>query len=297
MRAATLPEPMQLEEYVRWQEERRAGQSWSDDEAFWMSQLGGSLPVTDFPPDRPRPAVEDLCRGPRRTANRPRDHRRLQALATEERCTLFTAILAGFECFLQRLNGGPEVALGVSIAGQTQFAGRDLVGHCINMLPMRRSVDGETSFREHLRTTQAAFLDAYDHQELLVRRHRQGAWRPARPEPHPVGLRHAQHGCPGRRPRLRRRHRHDWLGPRRFENFDVFVNLVSGGGDLVSECTFNLDLFDPATMQRRLEEFVHFCEAAAENPEAMVGDLPLLTAAERDLITAGPKPPCPTQRM
>ncbi len=41
--------------------------------------------------------------------------------------------------------------------------------------------------------------------------------------------------------------------PRHFENFDVFVNVIPHGDDLLIECTYNLDLFDTETIDRRLD--------------------------------------------
>ncbi len=146
-------------------------------------------------------------------------------------------------------------------------------------------MDGEASFREHLRTTQAAFLDAYDHQNYSygdIVKVLGGRRDPSRTPLVSVTL---NMDAPGGELDFDGVVATIGSGPRRFENFDVFVNLASGGGDLVAECTFNLDLFDQATMQRRLEEFLLLLRAAAENPEALVGDLPVLPAAERDLIT------------
>ena len=40
----------------------------------------------------------------------------------------------------------------------------DLVGHCVNFLPLRNRIKGDTPFFDHLAAVQSLVLDAYDHQ-------------------------------------------------------------------------------------------------------------------------------------
>ena len=42
----------------------------------------------------------------------------------------------------------------------------DLVGHCVNLLPLRSRLNPEASFIEYLKQRKIAILDAYDNQQL-----------------------------------------------------------------------------------------------------------------------------------
>ena len=56
---------------------------------------------------------------------------------------LLAVLLAGFEVLLARLSGQEDVVVGVPAAGQSVGGHDGLVGHCVNMLPLRARVDPE----------------------------------------------------------------------------------------------------------------------------------------------------------
>jgi len=285
-RLPNLDEPMQLRDYANWEAGYRSGKGWKDDEAFWTASLETPFPVSDFPPDRRR--------GPTKTYRADREEIRLEpALVAQLRdvsathgVTLFTELLGAFEVYLHRLSGESEVALGVSIAGQTQFIGRHLVGHCINMLPLRRTVDAAGTFEEHVRSTHGAFLDAFDHQYFsygsLVRR------LDSRRDPARTPLVSIIFNMDSPSPAL------DFDGavghtgslPRHFENFDIFLNAVPDGDSLVIECTYNTGLYDGLTIRRRLEGFATLLAAIGHDDGSAVAALPVVSASEQQLMAA-----------
>jgi len=284
--AVDPPPAMQLSEYVDWFDRYRTSEGRGADERFWSEHVDGDFPTTDVPPDRPRPARRSH-RADRRTLRLDADLiAGLRRLAAEEGSTLFGLLLGSFECLLARLTGSAEVGVGVSIAGHTQFPGRDLVAHCINLLPLRRAVDFNSSFSDHLATTQAAFLDAFDHQNLsygaIVRN--SGVRRdPARTPlvsttfnmdspAGPLDMDGAV-AVPG-------------SSPRRFENFDLFVNVVPDGDELIIECTHSVDLFDPGTIDRRIEGWATMLASLARSGAGIpVGELDVVPARELELLT------------
>jgi amino acid adenylation domain-containing protein len=286
-RAAELPASMQLSEYADWFAQYRASEEYAADERFWVDHVGAEFPVTDLPGDHPRPPrksyrAERLDRplAPQLVAD-------LRAVAKAEGCTLFTLLLGSFECLLARLTGQREIGLAVSIGGQTRFPGRDLVAHCVNALPLRRMVDGDSSFSHHLQQTQAAFLDAFDHQDFsygaIVRS--SGVRRdpsrtplvsvifnmdsPAQPFEMDGAL-----AIPG-------------SNERHSETFDVFVNVVPRVDELVIECTYNVDLFDTGTIERRVDEWLTVLSGVAvSGGDVLVGDLEVVPRAELALLEA-----------
>jgi amino acid adenylation domain-containing protein len=283
--AVELPAAMQLSEYAQWFEGYRAGENYAADARFWVEQVGTDFPATDLPGDRPRP--------PRKTYQAERIDRplapelvaELRDLARAEGSTLFTLLLSSFECLLARLTRQGEVGLAVSIAGQTFFPGRNLVAHCVNAVPLRRAVDFDTPFSRHLRETQAAFLDAFEHQQFsygaIVRS---------------VGVRRD----PSRTPLVSVIFNMDspaqpfdmdgaiavpGSNERHSETFDVFVNVVPRVDEFVIECTYNVDLFDADTMARRLDEWVTFMTGVAASDGAVpVGEVDIVPATELAML-------------
>ncbi len=179
----------------------------------------------------------------------------VRKLASKQGATLFAGVLAGFHALLHRLSGQTDLVVGFSLAGQASVEGRDLVGHCVNFLPLRVQVDGSQPFSQYVKTLRGKVLDAADNQDFafgaLVRRLNV----PPRPEPRAAdivafNLDPSVHGIGFADVECR-------AGsiPRRYDNFDIFFNLVESDSGIEVQCTYNEDLWEPGTMQRRLEEY------------------------------------------
>jgi non-ribosomal peptide synthetase component F len=68
---------------------------------------------------------------------------------------------------------------------------------------------------------------------------------------------------------------------RQFETFEMFLNVVDGGHELVLECSYNRELFDAASIRRRLAEYEQLLRVSAEYLDKPLRDLPLMSSAER----------------
>src|SRR5581483_8783620 len=68
------------------------------------------------------------------------DRRELQGLqraAARHRGTLFSCLLTAFGALLYRLTSQQDIVIGIPFAGQSVLFNSDLVGHCVNFLPIR----------------------------------------------------------------------------------------------------------------------------------------------------------------
>jgi amino acid adenylation domain-containing protein len=254
-------------------------------EQYWLAQFANSIPVVDFPTDRPRP--------PLRTYNSACEHgdlspelvRQLKQLGTKFGCSLMTTMLAGFEVWLHRLTGQTDLVVGVPAAGQPA-AGQDrLVGHCVNLLPLRTQIDGSQSFTDYLKIRRSTILDAYEHQQFTFGSLMSKLSLPRDPSRIPlvpilfnldrgvgdslsfIGLEVECHSNP-----------HD------FGNFELFVNAVEIGGKIVLEYRYNTNLFDVETIRHRMAEFETLLQGIVTNPEQSIAKLPLLTAQARQQL-------------
>jgi amino acid adenylation domain-containing protein len=72
--------------------------------------------------------------------------------------------------------------------------------------------------------------------------------------------------------------------PKRFVNFDLFLNLVESSEGLDIYCDYNTDLFDDATIARWLRSYDALLVALAEDTSQPVSKLPMLSAADQDTI-------------
>jgi amino acid adenylation domain-containing protein len=196
--------------------------------------------------------------------------------------------LTGFSTLLSRLSGQSDVVVGIPAAGQP-VAGEDhLVGHCVNLLPLRFDVDPARSFAQALEGTQAMLLDALEHQRytfgtllkrLRVRRD------PARTPLVSVmfNLDQAMDQVCDAFPGVTMEFDSN---PRSFETFELFVNAVQSHGELRLECQYNTDLFDRDTVRRWLRAFETLLRAAVERDGAELARLSLVDVVARAELDA-----------
>ncbi|MEH2404597.1 MAG: amino acid adenylation domain-containing protein [Nostoc sp.] len=281
-----LEEPDHLSEYATLQEEEADSPEAIATEKYWLKQFAESVPVLDFPSDRPRPplrtfnaAREDWHLNPELVAN-------LKQLGTKLGCSFMTTILGGFEVWLHRLTGQNDLVVGIPAAGQAALGQYNLVGNCVNLLPLRSQINGEKSFSDYLRSRRSAVLDAYDHQQFtfgsLVKKlvlPRDSSRIPLVPIIFNVDQALESDQLPFIDLEVE-----FFSNPRAFENFELFINATELRGQLILECQYNTNLFDADTIRRRMAEFETLLLGIVANPNQSIAKLPILPAVEQQLL-------------
>ncbi|MEH2377489.1 MAG: amino acid adenylation domain-containing protein [Nostoc sp.] len=283
-----LEEPDHFSEYAILQEEEAQSPEAIATEQYWLDQFADSVPVLDFPSDRPRPplrtfnaAREDWHLNPELVGN-------LKQLGTKLGCSFMTTILSGFEVWLHRLTGQNDLVVGISAAGQAALGQYNLVGHCVNLLPLRSQINGEKSFSDYLQTRRSAVLDAYDHQQFtfgsLIKKlvfPRDSSRIPLVPITFNI-----DQGLDGNSLPFTGLKVEFFSNPRAFENFELFINATELRGQMTLECQYNTNLFDADTIRRRMAEFETLLAGIVANPNQIIAKLPILPTTEQQLLAA-----------
>lgn len=222
---------------------------------YWRAQFKAPLPHVDLPTDRPRPAQKTF-NGARFDAELPPHLTRgLREVATRNGSSFVTTLLTAFELLVYKLTGDPDVVVGLPAAGQSDMGMKDLIGHCVNLLPLRSRVDEERPFNDHLKERRAAVLDAYDHQRITfstLLRELNVPREPGRVPLVPVVFNIDMNMDDGV---AFTGLRHRFISnPRRYENFELFLNATGNDQRVVLEWSYNTDLFDQATIQRWMDD-------------------------------------------
>lgn len=253
---------------------------------FWTGRYAKDVPVTDLPTDHSRPARRQVA------ANRidhlipAADFERLQQAARSLRISLFSLLLGGFELLMSRLTSSPDVVVGVPAAGQMAAELPDIVGHCVNLLPVRGRIDTEATAADWLAGVQRELLDAFDHQRFTfgtLLRH-----LALRRDPSRLPLVSVMFNLDQRLdPALTALPGFDTtIHPvaRRFENFELFFNLTPLDTGLRIECQYSTALFDDASIQQWLQSYAALLAGIAQDPQRPVGHLPALDAEQQALL-------------
>ncbi len=273
---------------------------WHRSEAFartlewWKEKFAQGAPPFELPTDFPRPPMRSWRGGMERLRLQAPFAQKLHRAAGKARTTLYIWMLSAFEAYLQRLTDADELVVGIAVAGHNQPGYQQLVGHAIRMLPLRTQLDRTAPFGKWLHEVRAAMLDAFEHQRLSFGRLLQAIKLARHPDRNTLISIAFNMDSP-----LEGLHfgplEVDTLPlPRKYETFDVYINLKPVGDELWFEWHYNADLWRPETIRMRLAEFETMLHALAETPERPVSQIPILPQAEQLLLRIWRRGPHPT---
>ena len=139
-----------------------------NDTEYWVREFAELPAPLDLPTDRPRPLARSGKAGMARRAVNAATYQSLERLAGQQKTTLVVLLMASIDALLYRLTGQADVVIGLGVAGQAMTGQNCLVGHCLNMLPLRMRLQPDASFKANLTAVRKSLLDAYDHHRCTV---------------------------------------------------------------------------------------------------------------------------------
>ncbi|MGB2570895.1 amino acid adenylation domain-containing protein [Micromonospora citrea] len=278
-----LPAPqLRYADVAAWQRDRLDRGDLDEDLRWWTDRLTG-LPVLDLPTDRVRPATRHH-RGGQREAGVPAGLvDRLTEVGRRHDATAFMVALAAYQLMLSRYAGQTDFGVAVPVSGRDRPETEDLVGFFANTVVLRADLAGEPGVGELIGRVRQTCLAAYARAEapfdVLVERLGQARDLSRTPLAQ-VGFALVERVAAGDR---------EFAGvraePLPFDpgtaKTDLTVTLVptdDGGWRLLAE--YDVDLFDPATVDRMLAHLRMLLAEFAQDPQRQVTALPDLPAEE-----------------
>jgi hypothetical protein len=283
-RPARLPElPIQYSDYAVRQRALVNSKTQQPHLEYWRTQLAGAPAVMELPTDRQRPVVPSFS-GQRCTRKLPPELvSALKTLSREEGVTPFMLFLAAFKTLLYRLMLQEDLLVGAPIAGRNRADIERMIGFFSNTIALRSHPCRTLPFREFLGQVRATALEAFAHQELpfekLVRE-----LSPSRALNHaplvqvmfilqpPLGENIAFPGVAASAE----------LIDCETAKFDLTLTISTGSAGWTAEFEYDSDLFDRGTIERWLNDFEVLLNDIAGNPTRQLGELRMLSEAERD---------------
>jgi len=133
-------------------------------ESFWREQLRGATTTLDIVTDYERPkaftgrAAVAAIQLPQNLSSR------VFQLAATLRTTPFTIIHSVIQVLLHQYTGQDEFLIGSPFSGRSHRKFESTVGFFVNMLPLRADLRGAPSFLDVVNRTNAALLNALEHE-------------------------------------------------------------------------------------------------------------------------------------
>ena len=295
-RVPALPAAVPFSEYAEQEAAFQASPAYHQTEAFWQAAFADGAPVLRLPTDFGRLATRtyqssrlDYPLDPGLVAD-------LRALGKKQGASFVTTLLAVFEALLHQVTRQDDLVVGLPAAGQSAEGLGTVVGHCVNLLPLRSHPSGQIPFADYLRTRKTALFDALEHQQFTY-----GQLLAQLPRTREVGhlplvsvLFNMDVGLDDG-VAFAGLHHELVSNPRGFENFELSLNATGQDNQLVLECAYNVALFRPERIERLLTSFASLAEQVVADPATPLADLrlvmPPLPAAYQQLNdTAAPYP-------
>lgn len=270
-RELELPQASQFGDHVRWLEELRESGELARHAAYWAAKFADGPPDFELRLDFPRRPTLTFTGARHRHAVPPRLAEAVATTAKSAGTTTFALLLAAFEVTLARCNDASETLVGIHAAGQAARGLDDLVGYCVNILPVARRVDPARRFSELLADVRADVVEAFEHQ-----------WVPF------GGLHRVGHGGGARRMPMTVAFNLDRVGdglrlgeceiepvsePAAPARWDLALNCVESGGELILECVYNADLLREETVAGWLHALGETLDTVTADANQRIADL------------------------
>ena len=241
---------------------------------FWLGQYKNSIPQLNLPIDYPRPEVRtfkserlDIAMDKELIAN-------FKAVGIKYGCSFVTTLMAAFEILLRDQTGQEDIVVGLPSAGQAATGRNHLIGHCVNLLPLRSKLKDNQPFSDYLKDRKLAILDAYDHQQLsfgklLQELHIQRD--PSRVPLVPVVF-NLDTGMDSNVHFTNLNFKLE-SNPRAFGTFELVLNVSEEENGLILEWSYNTSLFKSSTIEQMMSSFEEIMVGIVANPNIKIGEI------------------------
>jgi amino acid adenylation domain-containing protein len=278
-----LPElPIQYRDFASWQQDRAEAGIHEKALDFWESWLRGVDTSLDLPTDHVRPPRSA------HSGRRVRRHlgsalaERIHALSDRASVTPFMTLLTALGIVIRRYTGKEEFLIGTSVSHRPTPHTEQLIGCFANTAVLRVRLDGTLRVREALARVREDVTASYEHQEVpfekvvaRIQPERTAARSPLfqvmfvyqQADAHDVLL----------RPAVDRLDVHNGTA-----KFDLDLSLLSDADGIDVSCEYDAEIFDAVRIERMLGHLEVTLRAMTADPDAPLGALPSLTAAEQE---------------
>jgi amino acid adenylation domain-containing protein len=286
-----LPTAPGFLDYVHREREMVRSESGKRAMAYWVDRFKEPPPLLELPLARPRPERRSYAAGSLHWAFSDAAYQAARRAAASNGTTLYSFLLAVFGVYLHRLNGQEDLVIGIPTAGQANTGDYGLIGHCVNMLPLRLTVGAGKDFSAVLKDASQQLLDAQEHQPATLGSILSKISIPRDPGRPPLvevvfnlNRKLPEEGFEGLVTRNRE------IG-KRYVNWTLFLNCSEEAGKLTTDFDYNADLFGEESMRQFLAGFEHLLTVVSESVTRPVAELPVMDSdAERALIELGQGP-------
>jgi amino acid adenylation domain-containing protein len=159
------PLRIQYRDFACWQNTGPRQRAVKEQEAYWLKEFAGEIPVLDLITDFPRPLVQNFQGHSLIFELGGEETQDLKQLAREEDVTLYMVLLAVNYILYAKLSQQEDIVIGTPVAGRGHEDLQPVIGMFVNTLALRNYPAGEKTFRQFLKEIKQRTLDAFENQD------------------------------------------------------------------------------------------------------------------------------------
>ncbi|HLP59511.1 MAG TPA: amino acid adenylation domain-containing protein, partial [Candidatus Deferrimicrobium sp.] len=154
-------------DFSEWQNCRQQKERIRQQEAFWLNEYSGEIPVLDLPVDYMRPLTKSFAGASVGFEISVEQTRALKDLALKTETTLFMVLLAIYNIFLAKITGQEDIVVGTPVVGRRHPGCTGIIGMFVNTLLLRNFPAGRKTVDQFLFELKDRTLQAFENQDYL----------------------------------------------------------------------------------------------------------------------------------
>jgi len=270
------------ESFFYFAEKQKASKILNQDEDYWREKMTPFPAPLDLPLDQPRPLERPFQA--KRLDYRLADDvvALLPKLAAASKGSVVNVALAAYVALLQRLSNNDDVVVGLPVAGQAALNQLNLVGHLVQLLPIRIDSNEDIAFDELIGRVKNAVMDATEHPNFTFG----NLVKDAAVERNRVPLVSVLFNMDQAMPAL------DFNGiagqvetiPRAADSFELFFNIVPSDQEWILEVTYSSVLYSETSILSWLHTYEDILREAAKQQSISLKQLRYAGQAYQQLV-------------
>lgn len=278
--------PSRYRTYVAETKSYQHTEDYQQSQAYWINRFADHAPQLELPLDYHRPNVRTY-RSKRLDFPLPSSvTNAIRKTGAQHGVSLVNTLLFSFEILIHRISGQADIAIALPCADQSVSGNYDLVGHCVNLLPIRSKLTNpEVTFAEYLQSRRSQMMDDLEHQRFTygsllphIKVSRDGSRIPLVPVAFNVDM-----GMDSKVDFQGIQHRLQY-NPRICETFEIFLNLTGSQEALTFEWSFNTALFKEDTIDRLMAAYRALLAHVVAHPDTPIYQIPLVETDDLVLL-------------
>jgi amino acid adenylation domain-containing protein/thioester reductase-like protein len=276
---------IQYRDFSQWQHSQTEKERIKRQEAYWLKEFSGEIPVLNVPVDYSRPPVRGFEGDSEDFKIYNAETEAVTELAREEDATIFMVLLAVVNILLSKVSGQEDIVVGTTVGGRRHSDLEHIIGMFANALALRNSPAHGKTFREFLREVRQKALDGFENQEYqfeeLVEKvvvNRDASRNPL----FDIVFAWQELEIPRiKKQALRvKAYKHKYL----ITKFDMGWVARKRRGRISVRVEYLTQLFKRETIEKFIVYFKRVLTTVADNPDTRLAEISIISAAEKERI-------------